>query len=49
MWCVSAGGHIAAGEGVVDAAIRECYEELGLKVKKSDIIKEGDNIPKRQK
>jgi isopentenyl-diphosphate Delta-isomerase len=32
MWDVSVGGHIDAGEGSVDAAIRETYEELGIRI-----------------
>ena len=34
---VSAGGHSNAGEFGYETAIRETYEELGVKVKKEDI------------
>ncbi len=34
---VSAGGHINLGESVVDAAIRELYEEIGARVMPEDL------------
>ncbi len=30
-WDVSAAGHVSSGEDIEQAAMRECYEELGLK------------------
>jgi len=32
LWDVSAAGHLSAGESAVDAAVRETWEELGLKI-----------------
>lgn len=32
LWDVSAAGHLSAGETSVDAAIRECFEEIGLRI-----------------
>ena len=32
LWDVSCAGHISAGESVIDAAIREAYEELGIEL-----------------
>ena len=37
MWDVSAGGHVLAGEFGFQAVMRECEEELGLKLDKNDI------------
>ena len=31
-WDVSAGGHINLGEPVLDSAVREAYEEIGVKL-----------------
>jgi isopentenyldiphosphate isomerase len=39
LWDVSAAGHVPAGESIEDAAIREVKEEIGLKIKKSDLKK----------
>lgn len=41
LWDVSAAGHVDAGESIESAAIRETYEELGLKLKKSQLTKIG--------
>lgn len=38
MWDISAGGHVLAGEFGFQAIIREIKEELGLSVKKEEII-----------
>ena len=43
LWDVSAAGHVDAGERVEDAAIREVYEELGLKLQNKKLIKIGTN------
>src|SRR5436190_14690654 len=32
LWDVSAAGHLSAGESSVEAAVRETFEELGLKI-----------------
>ena len=37
MWDVSAGGHVLAGEFGFRAVMRECEEELGIKLDKNDI------------
>ncbi len=37
MWDVSAAGHIGAGESIIDAAVRETKEELGIEVSKEDL------------
>ena len=36
LWDVSAGGHINNNERVVDAAVRELYEEIGAKARPDD-------------
>ena len=36
-WDVSAGGHVLAGEFGYEALIRECKEELNIKLKKEDL------------
>jgi isopentenyldiphosphate isomerase len=38
MWDVSTGGHVHAGEGIVDAAIREVREELGVDISAGQLI-----------
>lgn len=37
LWDVSAAGHISAGESMVDAAIREVEEELGLLIDAAEL------------
>lgn len=37
LWDVSVAGHVASGEKIIKAAIREVKEEIGLKVSKSDL------------
>lgn len=37
LWDVSAAGHIDAGEDIVDAAIRETFEETGLRLEAEDL------------
>ncbi|KQC28839.1 NUDIX hydrolase [Flagellimonas eckloniae] len=41
LWDVSVAGHIGASEPIVEAAIREVEEEIGLKVSASDLDKIG--------
>lgn len=36
-WDISGAGHIRAGETVIEGAIRELNEELGVKTKESDL------------
>lgn len=36
-WDISGAGHIRAGESVIEGAIRELKEELGIKVKEKDL------------
>lgn len=38
---ISVAGHIEYSESITDAAIREAYEEVGLKLKKSELKKIG--------
>ena len=35
-WDMPSAGHVKAGESIIDGAIRETFEELGIKTKKSD-------------
>ena len=37
LWDVSAAGHLSAGESAVEAATRETYEELGLKLHRDEL------------
>ena len=37
-WDVSSAGHITFGQTVVESAIRECFEEIGLAVTSSDLV-----------
>jgi len=39
LWDVSAAGHIDAGETIINAAVRETEEELGLKLSKDELLK----------
>jgi len=41
LWDVSVAGHIGAGENVLDSALREVEEEIGLKIAKTDLQKIG--------
>jgi isopentenyldiphosphate isomerase len=41
LWDVSVAGHIDAGETVISGAIREVYEEIGLKLVSKDLEKIG--------
>jgi isopentenyldiphosphate isomerase len=41
LWDVSVAGHISAGEKIIDSAIREVKEEIGLTVSESDLKKVG--------
>lgn len=42
MWGVSSvGGHLSAGDEILDAAVREVKEEVGLKIKPEDLKKIG--------
>jgi isopentenyl-diphosphate delta-isomerase len=37
MWDVSAAGHVSAGESVIESAVREVFEEIGLHVHPSEL------------
>jgi len=37
-WDLSSAGHIDVGESSIDAAIREVFEELGIKVDKNELL-----------
>ena len=41
LWDISVAGHIGAGEEILDAAVREVSEEIGLSLKKEDLTKIG--------
>ena len=41
LWDISVAGHIGTGEEIEKAALREIYEEIGLKVSENDLIKIG--------
>jgi len=41
MWDISAGGHVQAGESLVQAAIREVREEIGVDVTADQLIEAG--------
>ena len=41
LWDISVAGHIAAGEEILNAAIREVQEEIQLQLNKEDLIKIG--------
>ncbi len=36
-WGLSAAGHIQFGETAKEAAVRECYEEIGIKISQNDL------------
>ena len=37
-WAAAAAGHVEAGESVLDAAVREATEELGISIDPSDLV-----------
>ena len=37
-WAAAAAGHVEAGESVLDAAVREATEELGITVDPADLV-----------
>ena len=41
LWDVSVAGHIASGEDIIEAAIREAQEEIGLDIAAKDLEKIG--------
>ncbi|PQJ23428.1 NUDIX domain-containing protein [Tenacibaculum sp. SG-28] len=41
MWDISVAGHVAAGEVILDAAMRETKEEIGLRLTKTNLTKIG--------
>lgn len=41
LWDISVAGHIGSGEKVLEAALREVYEEIGLQLEEKDLIKIG--------
>jgi len=38
LWTSSCSGHVDSGEQYIDAAVRECEEELGMSVEKESLI-----------
>lgn len=41
LWDISAAGHVDSGETIENAAIRETSEEIGIKIRESDLEKIG--------
>ncbi|MFC4097038.1 NUDIX hydrolase [Euzebyella saccharophila] len=41
LWDVSVAGHIGAGENLLDSAVREVQEEIGLTIERNDLEKIG--------
>ena len=41
LWDISVAGHIGAGEPIEEAAVREVYEEIGLRLHYQDLTKIG--------
>lgn len=41
-WDLSAAGHISSDETIIDAAIRETYEEIGIKIVEDDVQQESE-------
>jgi len=37
-WAAAAAGHVEAGESVLDAAVREAAEELGITIDRADLV-----------
>ena len=37
-WAAAAAGHVEAGESVLDAAVREAAEELGITIDRGDLV-----------
>lgn len=44
LWDISVAGHIGAGEEILDAAKREVYEEIGLRISEKELLKIGTRI-----
>ena len=44
LWDISVAGHIAAGESILSSTKREVFEEIGLKLQDSDLIKIGTRV-----
>ncbi|AWX43035.1 Isopentenyl-diphosphate Delta-isomerase [Flagellimonas maritima] len=40
-WDISVAGHVGAGESLENAAVREVYEEIGVEIAPSELIKIG--------
>ena len=41
MWDVSVAGHVDSGESIINGALRECREEIGLSLTESELLKIG--------
>tara|TARA_Y100000991_G_C21975423_1_gene351922 strand:+ start:3039 stop:3602 length:564 start_codon:yes stop_codon:yes gene_type:complete len=44
IWDVSVAGHVNFKEKIIDAAIRETFEETGMHIKKKELIKIGEYL-----
>jgi 8-oxo-dGTP pyrophosphatase MutT (NUDIX family) len=40
-WAAAAAGHVEAGESVLEAAVREATEELGITIDPADLVPHG--------
>lgn len=38
VWAISVGGHVKSGDTYLNSAVREIYEEVGIKIKAKDLI-----------
>jgi len=38
LWDISVAGHVTSGELSIDTAVKELYEELGIEVKREDLL-----------
>jgi isopentenyldiphosphate isomerase len=38
LWDISVAGHVSAGESAVDAAIRETFEEIGVRIAAAELV-----------
>lgn len=43
-WDTSVGGHVGAGESYPDTALRECSEELGIRLRVDDLSRIGKHL-----
>ena len=44
LWDISVAGHIGVGESILSSAKREVFEEIGLEIKETELIKIGTRV-----